>query len=273
VTSNDRILELLDLGRRGRDEFVAPTPSDGPGRLFGGQVASQSLRAATLTVPADRLPHSLHAYFIRPGRPGIPLRLTVDRTRDGRSFTTRRVTASQDGEPIFALASSFHGAEEGEDWQLPAPEGIPEPSDDQLPPSPFATFASMSPFDVRPVRAPSEGVPVLHPFWVRTRRTLPDDPALHACVLAFISDMGVVSSARAPGGPPLARFTGASLDHAMWFHRPGRADEWLLFDVEPVSNAGARGLARGSFHTVGGVLVASIVQEALLRGAGTVPLP
>ena len=272
MTSSDRILELLDLGRRGPDDFVAPTPSDGPGRLFGGQVASQSLRAATLTVPADRPPHSLHAYFIRPGRPGIPLRLTVDRSRDGRSFTTRRVTASQDGEPIFALAASFHGAEDGVDWQLPAPEDVPDPGDDRLPPSPFATFASMSPFEVRPVRPPAGDVPVLHPFWVKTRRALPADPALHACVLAFISDMGVVSSARAPGGPPITQLTGASLDHAMWFHRPARADEWLLFDVEPVSNAGARGLARGSLHTVDGVLVASIVQEALLRGAGAVPL-
>ncbi len=127
MTDNDRILELLDLGRRGPDDFVAPTPSDGPGRLFGGQVASQSLRAATLTVDSDRLPHSLHAYFIRPGRPGIPLRLEVDRTRDGRSFTTRRVTASQDGEPIFALAASFHAAEDGDDWQLPAPLRLPRP--------------------------------------------------------------------------------------------------------------------------------------------------
>ena len=272
MTYHDRILELLDLGRRGPDDFVAPTPSDGPGRLFGGQVASQSLRAATLTVEPGRPPHSLHAYFIRPGRPGIPLRLSVDRTRDGRSFTTRRVTASQDGEPIFTLAASFHGPEEGEDWQLPGPTDVPGPGDDRLPPSPFARFASMSPFDVRPVRAPAGEVPVLHPFWVRTKRTLPDDPALHACVLAFISDMGVVSSARAPGSPPPTQLAGASLDHAMWFHRPARADDWLLFDVEPVTNAGARGLARGSLHTVTGVLVASIAQEALLRGAGSVPL-
>lgn len=274
MTDNDRILELLDLGCRGENDFVAPTPSDGPGRLFGGQVASQSLRAATLTVPTDRLPHSLHAYFIRPGRPGIPLRLEVDRTRDGRSFTTRRVTASQDGEPIFTLAASFHAAEEGDDWQLPAPTDIPAPDGPRQPDSPISRFASMSPFDLRPVRSPEPGgFPILHPFWVKTRRSLPDDAALHACVLAFISDMGVVGSARAPGSSLPAQFIGASLDHAMWFHRPARADEWLLFSVEPVSNFGARGLARGTMHRADGVLVASIAQEALLRGAGQVPLP
>ena len=274
MTDNDRILELLDLGRRGADAFVAPTPSDGPGRLFGGQVASQSLRAATLTVEPDRLPHSLHAYFIRPGRPGIPLRLDVDRTRDGRSFTTRRVTASQDDEPIFTLAASFHAAEEGGDWQLPAPTGVSPPDGPRQVESPISRFASMSPFDLRPVRPPEPGgFPILHPFWVKTRRTLPDDPALHACVLAFISDMGVVGSARAPGAAMPAQLMGASLDHAMWFHRPARADEWLLFSVEPVSNFGARGLARGTMHDPAGVLVASVAQEALLRGAGQVPVP
>ena len=274
MTENDRILELLDLGRRGADAFVAPTPSDGPGRLFGGQVASQSLRAATLTVVPDRPPHSLHAYFIRPGRPGIPLRLEVDRTRDGRSFTTRRVTASQDGEPIFTLAASFHAAEEGNDWQLPAPAGVLPPDGPGHGSSPISRFASMSPFDLRPVRRPEPGgFPILHPFWVKTRRTLPDDPALHACVLAFISDMGVVGSARAPEAATPAQLMGASLDHAMWFHRPARADEWLLFSVEPVSNFGARGLARGAMHDAAGVLVASVAQEALLRGAGQVPVP
>ncbi|HUF34220.1 MAG TPA: acyl-CoA thioesterase II [Acidimicrobiales bacterium] len=267
-----RILRLLDLEEDG-DAFVAPTPSDGPERLFGGQVASQSLRAATLTVGEDRLPHSLHAYFMRPGRPGTPLRLEVDRLRDGRSFTTRGVTASQDGEPIFSLTASFHIAEAGDDWQLPAP-GAPDPESFEAPDSPFTRFASMSPFELRPVSKPAPGgFPIIHPFWVRTKGPLPDDPALHACVLAFISDMGVVGSARAPGSSLPARFMGASLDHALWFHRPARADDWLLFSVDPMSNAGSRGLARGTMHTRDGVLVASLAQEALLRDAGTAPLP
>lgn len=270
----DRLLELLTLEERGDDVFTASTPADGPNRLFGGQVAAQSLRAATLTVPGDRFAHSFHAYFIRPGRPGVPLELTVDRTRDGRSFTTRRVSAAQDGEPIFVLAASFHVAEPGDDWQPPLAADVPDPEAATAPESPFTRFASMSPFELRPVRDPGTGgFPVLHPFWVRTKRLLPDDPGLHASVIAFISDMGVVGSARAPGSSLPERFVGASLDHAVSFHRPARADEWLLFSVDPVTNAGARGLARGTMHTRHGVLVASVAQEALLRDAGQLPLP
>jgi acyl-CoA thioesterase-2 len=270
----NRMLDLLTLEPDGDDRYFATTPSDGPGRLFGGQVASQTLRAATLTVDASRAVHSLHAYFIRPGRPGEPLQLTVDRTRDGRSFTTRRVTASQSGGPIFTLAASFHVAEQGDDWQLPAPSGLPDPESIDPATSFFNQFASMSPLEVRTIHPwrPDE-MPVIHPFWVRARAPLPDDPGLHAAVLTFISDMGVVGSTRAPGSSLPHRFMGASLDHAVWFHRPARADEWLLFSVDPVSNAGARGLARGAIHTLGGVLVASVAQEALLRDAGQAPVP
>ncbi|CAN5768585.1 acyl-CoA thioesterase II [soil metagenome] len=265
---------MLTLEPAGTDAFVAPTPADGPDRLFGGQVAGQSLRAATLTVDPDRSAHSLHAYFIRPGRPGVALQLDVDRTRDGRSFTTRRVTASQDGEPIFVLAASFHISEPGEDWQDAGRPAVAGPDATPAPDSPIARFATMSPFELRPVGGDLiDGSPVLHPFWVRTRERLPDDPALHTCVLAFISDMGVVGSARAPGASLAERFTGASLDHAVWFHRPARADEWLLFSVEPMTNHGSRGLARGTMHTRDGALVASLAQEALLRRAGPTPLP
>ena len=268
----EMMLRLLDLESSGDDRFLARTSSDGPPRLFGGQVASQSLRAATLTVDADRSAHSFHAYFLRPGRPGIPLDLDVERTRDGRSFTTRRVTASQEGEPIFLLAASFHSSEDGDDWQLPGRDDLPGP-DGAGGESPFSAFSTMSPFEIRPLAGSSAGFPVLHPFWVRTRDRLPDDPALHLCVIAFMSDMGVVGSARAPGSSLPARFMGASLDHAVWFHRPARADEWLLFEVEPLSNFGSRGLARGSFRAVDGTLVASIAQEALLRSTGRIPLP
>ena len=263
------LLDLFDLQPNGRDTFVGIAPDEGPGRLFGGQVASQSLRAATLTVPPERLPHSMHAYFVRPGRPGVPLVLQVDRTRDGRSFTTRRVEASQEGEPIFTMVASFH-IEEGDsddDWQLPAPEDVPGPDTITPRSSAMSRWTTVMPFDMRLVRLPNEGdFPILHPFWIRHRYPLPDDPALHACVLAFVSDMAVVGAALAPGRTRVARM-GASLDHAVWFHRRARADEWVLFSVDPVSNFGARGLARGTMHTEAGTLIASVAQEALLRVA------
>ena len=263
----DRLLALLDLEPGGTDAWLAttPAPGDGPPRLFGGQVAAQSLRAATLTVSPERLVHSLHAYFIRPGRPGVPLELTVDRARDGRSFTTRRVSAAQEGEPIFVLDASFHIEEEGEAWQ---PDGsmrdVPAPDEIEPPASPFGSFSTMSPFEMRPAggRNPM-GFP-MHPFWVRAKSRLPDDPGVHACALTFISDMGILGAAQPPGGA-LERMMGASLDHAVWFHVPVRADEWLLSDGSPMRTAGARGLAHGTMHTVDGVLAVTVVQEGLLR--------
>jgi acyl-CoA thioesterase-2 len=263
----DRLLALLDLTPAGSNRWLAgtPEPGDGPPRLFGGQVAAQSLRAATLTVDADRLVHSLHAYFIRPGRPGVPLQLDVERARDGRSFTTRRVSASQEGEPIFVLDASFHVEEDGEDWQ---PERsmleVPHPDTIAAPESPFGSFSTMSPFEMRPAGGSNPmGFPV-HPYWVRAKGRLPDDDALHACAIAFISDMGILAAARPPGGG-IERMMGASLDHAIWFHVPVRADEWLLNDAGPLRTAGARGLAHGTMHTVDGVLAVTVVQEGLLR--------
>jgi acyl-CoA thioesterase-2 len=268
----ERVLALLDLQPDGDDVYLAATPGDGPGRLFGGQVASQSLRAAMLTVDPSRPPHSLHAYFIRPGRPGEPLRLSVERTREGRSFTTRQVTASQGDEAVFILSASFHAPEPGDDWQLPPPSDLPGP-DDLTPPAIEGRFARLSLFELRPVAGPDpSGIPVVHPFWARVRGEVPDDPAIHVCLLTFLSDMGVVRSARAPMSTA-APFAGASLDHALWFHRPARADDWLLFSVDPVSNFGARGLARGTLHDRSGVLVASIAQESLLRPAGGMAVP
>ncbi len=270
------LLALLELDPAGADRWIAPTPVDGWGRLFGGQVASQALRAATLTVEATRQVHSMHAYFIRPGRPGEPVELLVDRTRDGRSFTTRRVTALQGDEPILVLASSFAVEEDGVDWQRPAPLDVPPPEELDVERSFFTQMWARSPVDVRAVheaRSPESGPLRLHPLWMRTKQQLPDDPAVHRCALAFFSDIGVVGSAQAPQSTAAFRFGGASLDHAVWFHRPVRADEWILFSVEPVSNASARGLAIGTMHTRDGVLVASVVQEALLRGTGVAPMP
>lgn len=267
----ERFLTLLDLEVVGDDVFTAITPAEGPPRLFGGQVAAQSLRAATLTVDADRLPHSLHAYFIRPGRPGIPLELTVERARDGRSFTTRRVSAAQEGEPIFVLDASFHVEEDGEDWQPEGTISAPDPDTIAPPESPMGRFSTMSPFDIRPAGGSNPmGFPI-HPFWVRLKGRLPDDPLLHACAITFVSDMGVVGSVPRPGADRARGFMGASLDHAVWLHCPARADEWLLFDVQPLRNAGARGLAMGTMHTQSGALVASIAQEALLRPTMTIP--
>src|SRR5687767_9335016 len=270
--SVDRLLEMLDLTPAGSNRWLAdtPQPGDGPPRLFGGQVAAQSLRSATLTVPADRLVHSFHAYFIRPGRPGVPLQLDVERARDGRSFTTRRVNASQDGESIFVLDASFQVAEDGDDWQ---PDdsmlAVPQPDEVEAPESPFGAFSSMSPFEMRPIAARNPMGFAMHPYWMRTKGRLPDDDALHACAIAFMSDMGILSAARPPGST--AGFGGASLDHAVWFHVPARADEWLLFDAAPMRAAGARGMAHGTMHTMKGALAVTIVQEGLLRPSMKMP--
>ncbi|MFA5565768.1 MAG: acyl-CoA thioesterase domain-containing protein [Acidimicrobiia bacterium] len=266
--------ELLDLKEDEADCFLAITPAEGPPRLFGGQVAAQSLRAATLTVEDDRFVHSLHSYFVRPGRPGVPLRLVVERIRNGRSFSTRRVTAMQHDEAIFVLEASFHVTEDGFDWHLPAPK--PEFGPDEAKPRDmfgghnrkFRSRASMM-FDIRPLY-PAEDF-AIHPAWVRVAEPFGDDPAMHACGLTYVSDMAIVRAAIAPGAP--LSWGGASLDHAVWFHRPVRVDDWLLFSAEPVTNFGARGLAKGTFHNADGVLVASIAQECLLRSTGAPPPP
>lgn len=304
-------MELLDLDETGPDRYGAITPAEGPPRLFGGQVAAQSLRAATLSVDADRAVHSLHSYFVRPGRPGLPLQLVVERIRDGRSFATRRVTAVQEDEAIFVLDASFHVAEDGFDWHVPMAADTPPP--DEVPPRdvfgrrpPWAKGADAATpdgeaegegdggdddeeitppgappgvrfrrpraaqlFEMRPLRLGEDFS--LHPSWVRLAEPIGDDPSLHACALTYVSDMAVVRAAVAPGAP--LSWGGASLDHAVWFHRPFRVDEWLLFSAEPLTNFGARGLARGSFHTQDGALVASFVQECLLRSTGMPPPP
>lgn len=258
---------LLDLQPSGDDRWVAPTTDQGPPRLFGGQVAAQALAAACKTVPSDRPPHSLHGYFIRPGRPDTTLELVVERTRDGRSFSTRHVTAVQAGKAIFNLTASFHGSEPGVDWQLPGPDLPPDPDDprDPRPPIRGVFFGLDSPFERRPVDPSTTGDPwPPHPCWIRLAEEISSDPAEQACALTYISDLGVVGSARAPEdrGRPSSL---ASLDHAVWFHRPFDISEWHLFSVDPVSNYGGRGLARGTFHAHDGRLVASLAQEALIR--------
>jgi len=259
---------LLALRETAPDRFTAPTPAEGPPRLFGGQVAAQALRAACATVEAGRPVHSLHSYFIRPGRPDAVMELAVERTRDGRSFTTRHVTAIQEAKAIFTLTASFHTPEEGTDWQLAGPQAArPDAAGTRRLGQPFATFWRDSPFLIQSLSGSTQR-PLLHPAWVRLTEPIGEDPVLHACALTFVSDMAVVFSARAPVDRAGFGGGGASLDHSVWFHRPFDIREWLLFSVDAVSNFGARGLARGTFHTEAGTLVASIAQEGLLRSTG-----
>ena len=254
------------------------SPDEHRQRVFGGQVAAQALMAAGRTVERGRV-HSLHAYFLRPGDPNVPILYEVDRIRDGRSFTTRRVVAIQHGQAIFNVAASFHVYEEGAfDHQVPMPE-VPDPETlpslhDRLEPlrDELADwFARPHPIDQRHVGElpwmQHEARDPVQRVWIRADGTLPDDPLLHSCVAAYASDMSLFDTMLAPHEVRWddAEFMGASLDHCMWFHRPFRADEWLLYDMDSPNAFGARGLARGFLFTRDGTLVVSMVQEGLMR--------
>lgn len=270
----DRLLDVLDLERLDRDLFRSPEASThhpAGMRLFGGQVAAQALRAATLTVDTDHHPHSLHGYFLRPGDPAVPLILHVDRIRNGSSFTTRRVVAVQGGEAIFSLSSSFHKDEDGGEYAPAMPDGIPEPDDPdaEWEVTMFAEYNRRSPFEIRelPMEPKDDRgrYGSTRRIWIRTRGPLPEDRSLRACVAAFVSDLGAVfAAARTVGGGP-GTIMGASLDHAVWFHRPLPLDEWTLYDIHPVSSGGARGLVRGAMYRRDGTLAVSVAQEALVR--------
>lgn len=268
----DRLLDLLHLQEAGPDRYLVPNPDRGYGpRVFGGQVAAQALRAAQHTVPADRAAHSFHGYFLLAGQPGAPIVYEIERTRDGRSFTTRRVVARQDDDVIFEASVSFHRQEEGHDYQQPLPAEVPAPEDSP----PMLTFIPEEeranlPFEWRDAGGtlPDERgwVSSTRRAWMRIREPVPDDETLHPCLLTFMSDMGAVMAAIAPGVDlSVERIMGASLDHTLWFHRAIRADEWFLYDAHAVSNFGARGLMRGTLHSESGVLGVSVAQEALLR--------
>ena len=278
---------ILDLERLEVDLFRGRSPQEDLQRVFGGQVAGQALVAAGGTVPADRSVHSLHAYFLRPGDPSAPIVYTVDRIRDGRSFTTRRVVATQHGKAIFTLSASFHIAEDGAEHQfampdVPAPDEVPLWQDrlrefgDRVP----ARWLRPRPVEVRyigdppwVVRDPVAAGDAQTMVWMRAVGTLPDDPLLHVCAVAYASDMTLLDSvlvaqrlAWAEGSAAGDRaVTGASLDHAMWFHAPFRADDWLLYVQEAPVTSGARGLARGHVFRRDGRLAVSVVQEGLIR--------
>jgi acyl-CoA thioesterase-2 len=255
------LVALLDLERTGPDTFIGANPLTGPERLFGGHVLGQALRAAIHTTTEDRRPDSLHAYFIRAGRLEEPITYQVTRTRDGRSFSTRQVTAIQDGKAILILATSFHIDEPGVDWQQPTPFAAGEL--DSLPPVQDGHM-SWSAFEIRSPgpRTPDE-FPVRHPVWLRTRQPMPDDPIVHLCVLASMSDVAVAPSGRGSYDGPA--FAGASLDHALWIHRPCRVDEWLRIETTAVSNSASLGLTMGGIHAADGSHVASLGQGVLIR--------
>jgi acyl-CoA thioesterase II len=274
----DGLVELLDLEQLEVNLFRGVSPPQSPTRVFGGQVAGQALVAAGRTVPDDRTVHSLHAYFIRPGDPRVPIIYQAERVRDGRSFTTRRVLAIQHGEPIFALSASFQLHEDGLEHSEPAPTGVPAPDTlltvgERVARGDDAGWLAGAPrpIDMRFVDEPAwssarkGGTDAPVRVWMRADGTLPDDRLLHVCLLTYASDMTLLGSVVARHDVPADGLQMASLDHAMWFHRPFRADEWLLYTCYSPSASGSRGLATGQFTTEDGSLVATTVQEGLVR--------
>jgi acyl-CoA thioesterase-2 len=279
----DDLVKLLALERLEENLFRGQSQDLGWGTVFGGQVLGQALSAAAQTVPASRPVHSLHAYFLRPGRVDRPIVYDVERIRDGGSFTTRRIVAIQGGEAIFNMAASFHGNEEGFDHEdekpeAPPPESAPTDQElwarqlDRLPPFARERAIAERPFELRLVDPDADlfrpqKKPPRRLVWLRARGPLPDDQALHRYLLAWVSDHSLVTTALFPHGVTwLTRgMQVASLDHVMWFHRPVRVDDWLLYVIDSPSAHGARGFTRGKLFDQAGHLVASVAQEGLIR--------
>lgn len=275
------LVAMLDLERIEENLYRGFSPDDGVKRVFGGQVIGQALVAAYRTVE-NRTCHSLHAYFIRPGDPTVPILYEVDRARDGKSFTTRRVVAIQHGEQIFNLAASFQVPEAGFSHQSPMP-AVKMPDElksedelralakDHIPKEYQKQFARPRPIELKPVDPRAmispEKTAAKKEMWLRARGRVGDNVALQQCLLAYASDMGILDTATKPHG--VNWFTGgvqmASLDHAMWFHEPFNIEEWLLYAMDSPSASGARGFNRGEVFTLQGKLVASVVQEGLIR--------
>ncbi|MGY1712494.1 acyl-CoA thioesterase [Geodermatophilus sp. SYSU D00758] len=279
------LMAVLELEERERDSFVGKTPTTRQQRIFGGQVAGQALRAAGLTVPADRGVHSLHSYFLRPGDPHEEIRYVVERIRDGRTFTTRRVLAWQHrgGEDvaIFGLTADFTAGEQAlAEHALPMPDvagpddlpGIPEMVG-RHPDVGAAMKAMSAAVEQRFFEDPFAPEPKTPPHtqqrtWLRVRGRLPDDPAVQAAALTFASDLTLLSAGVARLGAGWGGFVGASLDHAVWFHRPARADEWFLYEGDSPSASAGRALCLGQIWSADGTHVATVAQEGLLRARG-----
>ncbi len=274
--------DLLALEKIEENHFRGRSQDLGWGAIFGGQVLGQALSAAAQTAPADRVVHSLHSYFLRQGDASRPVLYQVDRIRDGKSFTTRRVVAVQAGRPIFNLACSFQKEESGFDHMDAMPEAPPPEdllSERQLAeriaekiPEPLRTLAlAERPIEIRPVIPHNPLKPEKKPprrlLWYRAAGALPDDPAVHRYLLAYASDFNFLLTTLLPHGVSWITpgMQVASLDHAMWFHRPFRFDDWLLYEMDSPSASGARGLVRGRFWRRDGTLVASLAQEGLIR--------
>ena len=284
-TTTEMLLELLSLeggteARTDEDIFVGHTPPQARDRVFGGQVLGQSVIAAYRTLESERPIHSMHGYFLRAGDASLPITFGVQRLRDGRSFSARRVHAYQNGVPILSMIASFQEPSEGVDHQVSMPEGIPDP--ETLPTTadvigeidhPVAQeFAFNRPFDIRYVGEPlyfqaSEDRRPVNAVWMKTTAPMPDDDAIHRAALAYASDYTLLEPIlRAHGLTWITRgMSVASLDHAMWWHRPFRVDEWLLYVQESPSASGARGLGTGRIFNRAGQLVASVAQEGMLR--------
>ncbi|MFM7140443.1 MAG: acyl-CoA thioesterase [Alphaproteobacteria bacterium] len=278
----DELIRILDLEELDVNIFRGRSPDERRIRVFGGQVAGQALVAAGRTVGADRVVHSLHAYFLRAGDPRIPILYEVDRIRDGKSFTTRRVVAIQRGHAIFHLSASFQVVEDGPHHQATMPEVAPPERSITWNERIEARGADMSaemrewllrprPVDMRFVDTPpgADGAPRQR-IWIRADGRLPDSPLLHQCVVAYASDMTLLDTATLPHGIHWndPRYQMASLDHAMWFHHPVRADEWMLYDQESPAASGARGLCTGNLFAIDGRLAVTVVQQGLIRPVG-----
>jgi acyl-CoA thioesterase-2 len=277
----DSLLAILDLEPLEHNLFRGRSPQSGWQRVFGGQVIGQALTAAARTVEG-RIAHSLHGYFMRPGDPKVPIIYEVDRIRDGKSFNTRRVVAIQHGQAIFTMSASFQVEEDGLDHQavmpeVPMPETLPSEADlkalflESAPAVVRRYWERERPIEIRPVDlrhyVSREPLDPIQQVWVKTTHRLPDDPEIHRCVLAYASDMTLLDTALFAHGRTLfdPDLQVASLDHALWFHRPFRADEWLLYAEDSPSASGARGFTRGSLFSRDGQLVASVAQEGLIR--------
>jgi acyl-CoA thioesterase-2 len=276
------LLSILDLETLEDNLFRGRSPQQSWQRVFGGQVLGQALVAAVRTVEAQRVAHSLHAYFLLGGDPKVPIIYSVERVRDGGSFSTRRVTAIQHGRPMFVMSTSFQKAEAGYDHQsrmpkVPAPEDLPSEQElkakliAHLPESMRAYWERERPIELRPVDVSRyfarEPRPPEQYVWLRATGALPNDFPLHQCVLAYASDFSLLDTALIAHGKLMfdKDIQLASLDHALWFHRPFKADEWLLYAQDSPSSHGARGFCRGSIFTRDGTLVASVAQEGLMR--------
>jgi acyl-CoA thioesterase-2 len=281
-TALDELLALLELESLEVNLFRGLSPDEDRQRVFGGQVAAQALVAAGRTVSPNRPVHSLHAYFLRPGDPNIPIVYEVDRIRDGKSFTTRRVVAIQHGRAIFNLAASFQIVEAGPDHQMPMPS-VPSPDElptwqqrvepylERLGPDLAEWLVRERPIDSRPVEDPRWLDPTprepQQDVWIRANGDLPNAQLIHECVVAYASDLTLLDTAMFPHAISYTEqhYMIASLDHAMWFHRPFRADDWLLYHQTSPTASRARGLAQGSLFCQDGTLAVTVIQEGLIR--------